>query len=322
MKTFHKVCRVIATVAIINFLLFVFIALLIGGDAVNGHAENGHYYLANHGELTEVNYFVFMYSKIHTYSLLVTHPLAMIAGILYWITGGESVRPKSQAKPLHSTYNFFSIVKSFFWKVTDGITGIFWIILDSWRKPDYEFFVRLSREECIQALHDGTEDEPTLYQLKKPLWGYFSGNHFSLQKWSYIPFFRDGGVRPILSGKFSSTPQGTYVRLWHRFTACGIFFLTTWFGTVLSLLSLYIIATQMYSTQPQTYIDSRLTTLAFIIAPVFYISTLFISIQVGSFFGKANNFDLVKFVKNVLDNHHASSPLAGFRLSRKMQGKF
>lgn len=316
MNTFHKACRVVFTIAIINFLLFVFIAILIGGDAVNGHAENGRYYLANHGELTEVNYLVFMYSKIHVYSVFVTHPLAMIAGFLYWITGGGSNRPRSQTKPLRSTDTFFSIVSSFYWKVADAIEGIFWVVLDSWRKPDHEFFVRLSREECIQALQNGADDEPTVYQLKKPLWGYFSGNHFSLQKWSYTPFFRDGGVRPILLGKFSSTPQGTYIRLWHRFTTCGIFFLTAWFGTALSFLSFYII-----STQSHTFMDASFTTLAYIIPPIFYLSMLFISIQVGSFFGKVNNFDIVKFVKDVLANYRTFGQSVGFRLSQKMQDR-
>jgi hypothetical protein len=257
-----------------------------------------------------------MYSKIHVYSVFISFPLAIIVGILYWITGGEINRPKSQAKPLRPTDSFFSVVRSSFWKIVDVIAGILWIVLDSWRKPDYEFFIRLSREECIGALQNATDDEPTVYELKKPLWGYFSGNHFSLQKWSYTPFFRDGGVRPIISGKFSFTSQGTYVRLWHRFTVCGIFFLTAWFGTALSVLSFFVA-----STQPQILTDAKLITLAYIIVPVFYISMLFISIQVGSFFGKVNNRDIVKFIKDVLDNHRASSQLAGFRLYRKMQGK-
>lgn len=89
MKTFHKICEIIGVIAIINFTLFVIIAIVIGGDAVNGRIEGGHYYLANHGQLTEVNYFVFLYSTIHVYSVWITHPLAMVAGIAYWITGGR-----------------------------------------------------------------------------------------------------------------------------------------------------------------------------------------------------------------------------------------
>lgn len=325
MKTFHKICRGIALLALINFLLFVIIALIIGGDAVNGRAENGHFYLASHGKLTEVNYSVFMYSKIHVYSIFVTFSLALLASFLYWITGGEIQRPKSQAVEIsHSSDNIFSIIKSTFWKVSDLIGGFFWIIIDSWRKPDYELFVRLSKDECIKELKFATDSEPQVYKLEKPLWGYFSGNYFYLQKWVYIYFLKDGGdsIRPILSGKFSSTPQGTYIRLWHRLTTFATLFFTGWFGTVLSFLSLYVIENNTYTHQLKESIDSTLVPLAWIIVPIIYISTLFVVIQIGSFVGKANNFGIIEFVKEVLDHHHNSGQLAGFRLSRKIQGKF
>ncbi|MFK7800963.1 MAG: hypothetical protein AB8G95_04985 [Anaerolineae bacterium] len=85
----HDLCRRIFKIALINFGLFFVIAIFIGGDAVNGHQEAGRYYVANHGTLTEVSYFMFMISKIHVYSLFITHPLAIIAGIVYSITGGK-----------------------------------------------------------------------------------------------------------------------------------------------------------------------------------------------------------------------------------------
>ncbi|MCB0035822.1 MAG: hypothetical protein KDE51_17445 [Anaerolineales bacterium] len=85
----HNLFRRIFAIAFINFGLFFVIAMFIGGDAVNGHEEAGRYYVANHGTLTEVSYLMFMVSKIHVYSLFITHPLAMIAGILYTVTGGR-----------------------------------------------------------------------------------------------------------------------------------------------------------------------------------------------------------------------------------------
>lgn len=39
--------------------------------------------------LTEVSYFVFLYSKIHVVSIFITHPLAAIAAIVYYVTGGK-----------------------------------------------------------------------------------------------------------------------------------------------------------------------------------------------------------------------------------------
>jgi uncharacterized membrane protein len=85
----HTICKVTGIVGIINFVIFVVVAIIIGGDALNGHEAAGHYYLANHGKLTEVSNLVFVYRKIHATSLFITHPLAMIAGIIYSATGGK-----------------------------------------------------------------------------------------------------------------------------------------------------------------------------------------------------------------------------------------
>jgi hypothetical protein len=65
---------------IANFVAFVLIASHIGGDAINGYAANGHYYLRNHAIFTEVSRPVFLYSKWHAISLLVTHPFGIFSG--------------------------------------------------------------------------------------------------------------------------------------------------------------------------------------------------------------------------------------------------
>src|SRR5690349_3539988 len=88
-KKLQAICKVIGVVGIIDFAIFFVIALIIGGDAINGHEVAGHYYLANHGQLTEVSHLVFIYSQIHATSLFITHPLAMIAGIVVSVTGGK-----------------------------------------------------------------------------------------------------------------------------------------------------------------------------------------------------------------------------------------
>lgn len=61
-----------------NFVVFFLGALYLGGDAVNGRTVDGHYFLANKGHLTEVSHAVFMYSKCHTLSIFITHPLAIL----------------------------------------------------------------------------------------------------------------------------------------------------------------------------------------------------------------------------------------------------
>ena len=79
MRTF---AYILMAVGILNFIAFFIIALSLGGDAVNGKEEAGRYYLANHGRYTEVSRSVFMYSKVHTCSVWVTHPLVLIGGFI------------------------------------------------------------------------------------------------------------------------------------------------------------------------------------------------------------------------------------------------
>ena len=75
--------RAIWIVAIVNFLSFWVIAVLCGGDAVNGKEEGGRFFLMSHGHYTEVTKSFFEYSRIHTYSLWLTHPLALIGA--FWV---------------------------------------------------------------------------------------------------------------------------------------------------------------------------------------------------------------------------------------------
>jgi hypothetical protein len=77
-----KIALVIALAGLANFILYCVIAASIGGDAVNGHQADGHYYLASHAKLTEVSQSVFTYSRYHTYSVWVTHALAICALLL------------------------------------------------------------------------------------------------------------------------------------------------------------------------------------------------------------------------------------------------
>lgn len=66
---------------LLNFAAFFVVAVKLGGDAVNGHETAGRYFLASHGKMTEVSRNVFLYSKMHVYSLFITHPLAILGGM-------------------------------------------------------------------------------------------------------------------------------------------------------------------------------------------------------------------------------------------------
>jgi hypothetical protein len=79
----ERVLKIGMIVGVVNFGVFWVVALIIGGDAWNGRSGFGHYFLGNHGKLTEVNAVVFWYSRCHALSLIVTHPLAMICGFLW-----------------------------------------------------------------------------------------------------------------------------------------------------------------------------------------------------------------------------------------------
>jgi hypothetical protein len=72
----------IVGIALLNFLVFMAVALYLGGDAVNGKIANGHFFLGSHGRYTEVSETLFTYSKWHTYSVVLTHSLAFIGACL------------------------------------------------------------------------------------------------------------------------------------------------------------------------------------------------------------------------------------------------
>jgi hypothetical protein len=78
----YRSLLVICVLGVLNFIVCFIVAIVIGGDAVNGKIVGGHFYLASHGKLTEVSETVFTYSLWHARSLFVTHPLAMLTGYL------------------------------------------------------------------------------------------------------------------------------------------------------------------------------------------------------------------------------------------------
>ncbi len=92
----QRVCENIFWVAGIKFVAFIIVHIIIGGSAPNGKVVDGHYFIGDHGYYKEVPYALYVYSLIHTYSLFITHPLAIIAGYVYAMTGGKrqmKIRP-------------------------------------------------------------------------------------------------------------------------------------------------------------------------------------------------------------------------------------
>jgi hypothetical protein len=78
--------------AFVNFASFWFIAVYIGGDAINGYAKDGHYFLASHGRFTEVSSAVWTYSYYHTISTWVTHASVFILLAIFLNTGDMAIK--------------------------------------------------------------------------------------------------------------------------------------------------------------------------------------------------------------------------------------
>jgi len=80
----RKLCGIAMVVGVLNFVLFFAETSYLGGDAVNGKAEGGKYYLWGYHDgskgYTEVSQAVFNFSKWHVYSMMITLPVMMLAG--------------------------------------------------------------------------------------------------------------------------------------------------------------------------------------------------------------------------------------------------
>lgn len=77
-----KISRFLFIVMFVNFTLLWCIGLSLGGSALNGKIDRGHYYLGNHGDLTEVTESTWNYCYYHEVSVLITHPLGIGSMVL------------------------------------------------------------------------------------------------------------------------------------------------------------------------------------------------------------------------------------------------
>jgi len=80
----------------LNFLIYWHVAGSLGGNALNGKIENGKYFLASHGRLTEVSPAVWKYSEAHARSISITHLLGTLGLLLMFMTGADRKKPSNQ----------------------------------------------------------------------------------------------------------------------------------------------------------------------------------------------------------------------------------
>lgn len=102
LQRLKKILQIYLCAMLIPFLAFTIGAFCIGGDAVNGKVEDGHYYVRSKRDLTEVSRAVWLYSKIHVYSLLVMTPPWIGLGIYYEIKKTAAQHNKGQQNPWNS----------------------------------------------------------------------------------------------------------------------------------------------------------------------------------------------------------------------------
>jgi len=138
-----RVFPVFAVITIANFIAFGAISYYLGGDAVNGKAEGGRYYLfgvrAEHGGkgYTEVSKAKFTYSKYHVYSIFITWPLLMVGGVVsnylrkrsYGATPAESHGFRMPSRDWRTVYlHEIAVYEVFVLLVVVGIGGTqpFW----------------------------------------------------------------------------------------------------------------------------------------------------------------------------------------------------
>jgi len=59
-----------ATLVMINFIVFGAGSAYLGGDALNGYIQAGHYFLCAHGQCTQVSSATWHYSFWHAYAAM------------------------------------------------------------------------------------------------------------------------------------------------------------------------------------------------------------------------------------------------------------
>lgn len=198
--------RIIDELYTVNFIAYCAIGVFLGG--VPGKTENEAYYLYNHGAIAEVSYFVYLYSLIHTVTLIAGIGVVVLTGAFYFLTEAFNHKPLSFDLKLDRA-NMFQFLPFF---AANFFALLAYVLFDGWRKPDTDFFVRLNSNDVMKKLADKCN------LLDNQFTGYLYENFFS------IVSIKDKRRKLVLTGRINQTPHGVYVRIWRRFNASSIMF--------------------------------------------------------------------------------------------------
>jgi len=283
--------HLVVYLGILNFILFFLSTLLVGGNALNGTVEAGRYFLGDHGYYVEVIYPVYLLNRLWSILTVVTWPLVIMAGVAAW--GVDHNGPDNAPLRVVNLGNAFNLVEGF-------VSFAF----DSWRKPDLEFFTRLTEPNCVTDL---ITMPPTVIddnlQGKKLLDVTSGGHHFELGRRSWS-LYDTGGTWmsfTVLHGRFQSTPHGTYVKAWYRFSTFPLLFLSIFAMGILAfpVFGLEWLVAKVIGTDPWI-VAGFFTPIWPIWSRLSLVIGALLLVAFSGWWGRHSNRDLAHLVKNVL----------------------
>ncbi|MDE2462777.1 MAG: hypothetical protein KGO02_03560 [Alphaproteobacteria bacterium] len=87
-----RAIRLYALAVLANLLVFSSVALYLGGDAINGYAKTGHYFLCLYGKCHEVSVTLYRYSLWHALSVILSFALLLLLlGVQRWCANKQGV---------------------------------------------------------------------------------------------------------------------------------------------------------------------------------------------------------------------------------------
>jgi hypothetical protein len=282
--------HLIVYLGMLNFLLFFFSVLLLGGDGLNGKVDAGHYYLSDHGVYTEVIYPVYLLSRFWGITLFVTWPLVMLSALLAW--GINHSRRDDVALRLVNLGGAYGLLEGFFsW------------LFDAWRKPDLEFFTRRREADCLAeliAMPTALENQAHHSKSLDLTWG---GHHFELNQraWSLFDLNGSWDALTALHGRFQSTPHGTYVKAWYRFSTFPLLFFSIFAMGVLAfpVFGMEWLVAKIIGTYPWVVAES-FTPIWPIYSRLSLVIGALLLIALSSWWGRHRRRELAHLVKDVL----------------------
>ena len=79
---------------LVNFALFITVCAFLGGSAANGMIRSGHFYVGEHGKITEVSEGTYRFNQLHGYVAF-----GMLLLSLPALAYGNSLKKRAESYP-------------------------------------------------------------------------------------------------------------------------------------------------------------------------------------------------------------------------------